>query len=142
MPHTAASRVVIPGPPSIAASSPSDGRAAGHLWEVLAPTADPRDPLAGINLFSALPAGPVALEIAAEPGRLRLLARAWDDASGEALAAGLYAAFPQARLVPVAPDDNPARPAATPSHVVDLIRFDGSSAGSVVVRRRARYPNG
>lgn len=84
----------------------------GCVWEVLAPTADPRDPLAGINLFSALPAGPVALEIAAEAGRLRLLARAWDDATGEALAAGLYAAFPQARLLAVAPAADPARPAS------------------------------
>ncbi|MCC6626175.1 MAG: type IV secretion system DNA-binding domain-containing protein [Chloroflexi bacterium] len=98
------------------------------LWDVLAPTVDPRDPLASINLCSALPAGPVALELAAEPGRLRLLARAWDAPTSAALAAAVHAAFPQARLNPVAPADDPARPAA-----------DGCAAALELVLRDPEY---
>jgi hypothetical protein len=86
-------------------------RPAARLWDVLATPDDPRDPLATTHLVAALPARPVALEIAGEHERVRLLARAWDPAAGDALAVALYAAFPQAELRPVAPADDPARPA-------------------------------
>ena len=86
-------------------------RPAACLWDVLAPADDPRDPLATMHLVAALPDRPVALELAGEHARLRLLARAADARGARALAGAVYAAFPQADLRPVAPDDDPARPA-------------------------------
>ena len=81
------------------------------LWDVLAPADDPRDPLATMHLVAALPDRPVALELAGEHARLRLLARAADARGARALAGAVYAAFPQAELRPCSPDDDPARPA-------------------------------
>lgn len=89
---------------------------AACLWDVLATPDDPRDPLATMHLVAALPTRPVALELAGEHERVRLLARAWEAATGQALVAALYSAFPQARLAPVAPADDPARPAGPGEH--------------------------
>ena len=87
---------------------------------------EPRDHLASEHLFSTLPrAAPVALELAAEPGRLRLLARAWDDAAGRRWRRPSTPPSRRPRLAPVAPDDDPARPAAA-----------GEAAGALAFRLR------
>lgn len=80
----------------------------GPLVELLAPVVEPRDPNLLANFFATLPSSqPVALEFAAEPGRLRLLGRTPTEQTALALARALYAALPRAHLRPVAPEDDP-----------------------------------